>query len=198
VLAWPVAAFAEDERYKVTALAKRDARLREFAAAGWRPVDIQRVTGYSRETIRQALKPEARADANRVRGKTAQPPRLLATGPPADYVPYGERRPYVVAEILEELTGPTVGVVTLPGHLDWSGRPIYNLDEPGRLASMYRTVLTDAATVDDLRTWLNRNRLIEEWPDMYLPAKVRRLWEDRFPSWPTPARRRLLRPQGYR
>jgi hypothetical protein len=63
VLAWPVAAFAEDERYKVTALAKRDARLREFAAAGWRPVDIQRVTGYSRETIRQALKPEARADA---------------------------------------------------------------------------------------------------------------------------------------
>jgi hypothetical protein len=53
---------------------------------------------------------------------------------------------------------------------------------PGRLASMYRTVLTDAATVDDLRTWLNRNRLIEEWPDMYLPAKVRRLWEDRFPE----------------
>jgi hypothetical protein len=60
--------------------------------------------------------------------------------------------------------------------------PRYNLDEPGRLASMYPTVLTEAATVDDFRTWLNRNRLIEEWPGMDLPTKVRRLWEDRFPE----------------
>lgn len=173
---------AEYERDKATALAKRDARLREFAAAGWRPVDIQRVTGYSRETIRQALKPEARSAANRARRKTGQPARSPAAGPPADYVPYAERRAHAVADILEDLTGPTTGIVTLPQHLDWSGKPIYNLDEPGRLASMYRTVLTEAATVDDLRTWLNKDRLVQEWPRMYLPAKVRRLWEERFPA----------------
>jgi hypothetical protein len=178
----PDPALAEYEHEKAAVLAKRDSRLREFAAAGWRPIDIQRVTGYSRETIRQALKPQARTTANRARRKTRQPTRSLTTRPPADYVPYGERRPYAIADILEDLTGPTVGVVTLPQHLDWSGKPTYNLNEPGRLASMYRTVITEAATVDDLRTWLNKNRLIEEWPHMYLPPKVRRLWEDHFPE----------------
>jgi len=43
------------------ALAARDEGLREVAAMGLRQVDIIRLTGYSRETVRQALKPEARA-----------------------------------------------------------------------------------------------------------------------------------------
>lgn len=46
-------------------LAERDAKLRRARDAGWRPVDIERVTGYSREAIRQALNPEARAAAKK-------------------------------------------------------------------------------------------------------------------------------------
>jgi hypothetical protein len=42
---------AEYETRKAAALAGRDAALRAFHAAGWRPVDLQRVTGYSRETV---------------------------------------------------------------------------------------------------------------------------------------------------
>ncbi len=42
---------------------ERDEGLRRARAEGWRPVDIQRVTGYSAETIRQALNPEARVAA---------------------------------------------------------------------------------------------------------------------------------------
>ena len=42
---------AEYETRKTAALDDRDAALRAFHADGWRPVDLQRVTGYSRETV---------------------------------------------------------------------------------------------------------------------------------------------------
>lgn len=42
-------------------LEERDAKLRRAIDAGWKQADIVRVTGYSRETIRQALNPEIRA-----------------------------------------------------------------------------------------------------------------------------------------
>jgi hypothetical protein len=171
------AAVADYEAKKKAALAERDQVLREFRDAGWRPVDLQRVTGYSRETIRQALKPEVRQATNSGRRKTPANPR-----PPADYVPYGDRKPYVVAESLDELRGPTAGNVTLPRHLDWSGRGVYDLDKPARLASMYKTVLNEAATVDDLRTWIDGRQLVRLWPTFWLPASLRRAWEQRFPE----------------
>ncbi|MEV4131213.1 hypothetical protein AB0J72_03510 [Dactylosporangium sp. NPDC049742] len=167
---------AEYEATRNAALARRDARLREFHAAGWRAVDLQRITGYSRETIRQALRPEARLAANVNRRKAA------VAGPPADYVPFSERKPYVVADDLDELRGPTSGTIVLPHHLDWSGNAEYVLDRPARLASMYRTVLAEAATKDDLRTWLDGTLLIQLWASLWLPPPLRRRWEDRFPE----------------
>ena len=93
------------EATKNAALMRRDAQLREFHARGWRPVDLQRVTGYSRETIRQALHPEVRQAANTGRRKIAAVPEPPAAG----YASYGDRKPYVVAERLDDLRGPTAG-----------------------------------------------------------------------------------------
>ncbi len=163
------------EASKDAALMRRDAQLREFHARGWRPVDIQRVTGYSRETIRQALHPEVRRATNTSR-------RKAPSRPPAGYASYSARKPYVVAERLDDLRGPTAGTVTLPAHLDWSGRASYDLDKPARLASMYRTVLNEANSADDLRTWIDGRLLVQLWPTLWLPAPVRRLWEGRFPE----------------
>lgn len=42
-------------------LEERDAKLRAALDAGWKQADLVRITGYSRETIRQALNPEIRA-----------------------------------------------------------------------------------------------------------------------------------------
>jgi hypothetical protein len=42
-------------------LEERDAKLRTAIDAGWKQADLVRITGYSRETIRQALNPEIRA-----------------------------------------------------------------------------------------------------------------------------------------
>jgi hypothetical protein len=106
--------------------------------------------------------------------------------PPADYIPYGDRRPYVVAGTLAELQGPTSGVVSLPHRLNWSGKAEYVLDRPARLASLYRTVLAEASTQDDLRNWLNGTLLVELWPSLWLPPQLRRLWEARFPELTAP------------
>lgn len=43
------------------ALEERDAALRNAHAEGWKQVDIIRATGFSREAVRLALNPEARA-----------------------------------------------------------------------------------------------------------------------------------------
>ena len=166
------------EDTKHAAMMRRDATLREFHARGWRPIDLQRATGYSRETIRQALHPEVRRAANTNRRKVPAAPSRPATA----YASYGDRKPYVVAERLEDLRGPTAGTVTLPQHLDWSGSPGYDLDKPTRLASMYRTVLNEASSTDDLRSWIDGRMLARLWPTLWLPPQVRRLWESRFPE----------------
>jgi hypothetical protein len=166
------------EASKNAALLERDAQLREFHARGWRPVDLQRVTGYSRETIRQALHPAVREAANVGRRKPAPEPSPL----PVAYSSYGDRKPYVVAESLDDLRGPTEGTVILPKHLDWSGDASYDLDRPARLASLYRTVLNEASSTNDLRAWLNERMLAQLWPTLWLPSQLRRLWESRFPQ----------------
>nr|WP_245908025.1 hypothetical protein [Pseudosporangium ferrugineum] len=102
--------------------------------------------------------------------------------PPVGYLPYGDRKPYVVADTLAALTGPTRGVVTLPPHLDWSGRANYDLGRPARLAGMYKVVLIEAGSVEDLNAWLDRELLLRLWPTLWLPPQLRRRWEERFPE----------------
>lgn len=170
---------AEYEAARKAALAERDSRLREFASHGWRSADLQRVTGYSRETIRRALRPDVRGAGNDSRRRAEA---RASAHPPADYVSYAERRPYVVAESLAELHGPTRGTVSLPHHLDWSGNPVYELDRPGMLAAMYRTVLHEASSAADLDAWLDGTMLVRLWASLWLPARLRSMWEGRFPE----------------
>lgn len=88
----------------------------------------------------------------------------------------------MVAETLAELHGPTEGTVTLPRHLDWSGQAEYDLNRIARLASMYKVVLTEANTVEDLNTWLNGDPLRRLWPTIWLPPQLRQRWEEAFPE----------------
>ena len=179
----------EYEEAKRQLLARRDEQLRTFHANGWRPVDLQRITGYSRETIRHALNPDVRIAANAGRRKNTRvaahlptPAVVVEPTPAPAPTAYSDRKPYVVADRLEELTGPTTGTVTLPHHLDWSGRADYDLDRPNRLASMYKAVLNEAAKVQDLRDWIDQRKLVELWPRIWLPVRLRDLWESRFPE----------------
>lgn len=91
------------------------------------------------------------------------------------------RRPYAVAESLDLLHGPSSGTVHLPTHLDWSGCAVYNLEAPGRIVDLYRTVLIEAASPQDLYAYLNAAALRRLWALLWLPAQLRKAWEQKFP-----------------
>ena len=102
---------------------------------------------------------------------------------------YADQRHYVVPMSLADLHGPAVGQVTLDRSLDWSGDSTYDLDDPGELRMMYQTVLNQAATTDDLSRWLNADILRRVWPLLWLPVRMRALWQARFPELPDPVTR---------
>lgn len=95
---------------------------------------------------------------------------------------YAAVRPYTVPDTLEELTGPTAGVVELPGHLDWGPRRVYNLDDFSDKRLLYMRVIRESTRVADLRRFLNAQVLLGLWPQLVLPVRVRALWQDRFPN----------------
>ena len=99
---------------------------------------------------------------------------------------YADQRHYVVPESLADLHGPAGGQVTLDRSLDWSGDSTYDLDDPGDLQVMYQTVLNQAATADDLSRWLNPETLRRVWPLLWLPARLRALWQARFSELAAP------------
>jgi hypothetical protein len=99
-------------------------------------------------------------------------------------------RSVLVAARLADLQGPAHGTVELPIWLFWYPDRTFDLDEPGMLAWMYRTVLREASSPEDLTTYLNGDTLVALWPDLYLPRGVRQAWEERHPvlrAAPAPA-----------
>ena len=99
---------------------------------------------------------------------------------------YADQRHYVLPASLADLHGPAGGQVTLDRSLDWSGDPTYDLDDPGDLQVMYQTVLNEATTADDLSRWLNADVLRRVWPVLWLPVRVRTLWQARFSELAAP------------
>ena len=82
-----------------------------------------------------------------------------------------------MADSLDELHGRVHGKVRLPLHLDASPGAVYDLDQEYFRRLVYRLVLLEAATVVDLRAWLDRDTLVRDWPALYLPRVVRAAWE---------------------
>ena len=99
---------------------------------------------------------------------------------------YADQRHYAVATSLRDLTGPVSGVVTLDHALDWSGGGTYDLDDPGDLQVMYQTVLNQTTTPAELCRWLDGEILRRNWRSLWLPGRLRALWQARIPELATP------------
>lgn len=82
---------------------------------------------------------------------------------------------------LEELQGPTHGIVELPPHVAWSGLTSYDLDLPRQRMGLYRAVLHEGLH-DDLVRFLNGDVLRELWPVLrtLVGRNVRGVWEEAF------------------
>jgi hypothetical protein len=89
-------------------------------------------------------------------------------------------KPFVVADDLAMLRGQITGVVRLPRHLDWSGSADHDLNSPGRIVDLYRTVLIEATKPGDLHDFLDRTVLTQLWPSLWLPSDLRQAWQERF------------------
>jgi hypothetical protein len=84
---------------------------------------------------------------------------------------------------LDELHGPTQGVVELPLHMAWSGTTTYDLGKPRQRMGLYRTVLHEGPR-DYLPLCLNQDLLLQLWPVLrtLVGRTVRVVWEDAFPQ----------------
>jgi hypothetical protein len=95
---------------------------------------------------------------------------------------YQDQRHFIVSETLDELHGPTSGVVVLDKHLDWSADPSYDLEDPGDASLMYQIVLREASSAQDLRRFLDAATLKRLWPTLRLFDRLRALWETNHPE----------------
>lgn len=109
-------------------------------------------------------------------------PREDADGSAAGRVFFREVKPFAVVDRLEQLCGPDGGMVGLPHAVLWApGGGQVDLDEPGGTALAYQATLSEGR-VEDLERVLNGARLLRVWSQLMLPARLRVLWESRFPE----------------
>jgi len=88
--------------------------------------------------------------------------------------------PVVLPARLEDLHGPVSGVVHLPlGLYSSGGGPPtgFDVDDWVDRATLYSVVMENAATAEDLATWLDAGLLQQMWLTMWLSPHVRRAWE---------------------
>ncbi|MGW0334695.1 hypothetical protein ACWD0J_22965 [Streptomyces sp. NPDC003011] len=113
----------------------------------------------------------------------ASTPKNLSGAQAEDLALYREKFRRRLPESLDELQGPTHGVVELPLHMAWSGMTSYDLGKPRQCMGLYRTVLHEGLR-DDLPRYLNRDLLLQLWPVLRTLAgrTVRAVWEDTFPQ----------------
>ncbi|MBK3623735.1 hypothetical protein JHN59_02540 [Streptomyces sp. MBT49] len=100
-----------------------------------------------------------------------------------DLALYREKFRRRLPESLDELHGPTQGIVELPLHMAWSGMTSYDMGNPRQRMGLYRTVLHEGLR-DDLPRYLAEDLLLQLWPVLrtLVGRTVRSVWEDAFPQ----------------
>ncbi|NNN20847.1 MAG: hypothetical protein HKL80_02430 [Acidimicrobiales bacterium] len=88
-------------------------------------------------------------------------------------------RPVAIPEDLEYArTVKASGKIELPFHIKWSGTTlIYDLDNRVERARVYEQVLREG-TEEDIRYYIEIDKLLDLWNDLVLPIAVRKAWMD--------------------
>jgi hypothetical protein len=90
--------------------------------------------------------------------------------------------PIVVPDNPESLHGPTSGTVTLPISLDWSPNPTYDLSRHRRVVMLYKTVLLESSSEEEMGHYVSWGVLKRVWSDLMLPKFCQDAWESRYPE----------------
>ncbi len=89
--------------------------------------------------------------------------------------------PYDTPTSLDALRGPATGVLDLPITVYWGPRQRFDLQDPADVETAYQAIVRDGTTVHQ-EALLNEELLRSLWPELMLPERCRRTWEDRFPD----------------
>ncbi|WP_230673253.1 recombinase family protein [Rathayibacter sp. Leaf248] len=157
------------------------ARLREarrMREAGRSFAQIAEVLGVGKSSVARALGKET--------PQTAEPERRVF---------FRDVKPYEIPGTLDELIGPSTGLLELPHHIYWGPDSTVDLDTTGGVTKAYQALLNEG-TATDQTALLNREILLAVWPVLTLPDRVRLLWEDRFPELLGEGRERSVLPIG--
>jgi len=96
---------------------------------------------------------------------------------------YGDHRPYPDPPAhLADLTGPTDGLIELPITIDWGPKRVYDMGRDAERRIVYERVLREAATPEEVARYVNGAVLVAMWSQLFLPQRIRRVWEQRFPE----------------
>ena len=84
---------------------------------------------------------------------------------------------------LRELAGPDHGIVELPIEL-FSSSPDrrFDVEDPAQRQWLYEVVVRDSRRREHLIRYLNRELLLKDWPQLFLPRSVRARWEHQHPQ----------------
>ena len=95
-------------------------------------------------------------------------------------------RPVAVPVDLDERSlRKASGRIELPLHIRWSGPPVtYDLDDRRDRARVYEQVMREG-TADDVRFYIDADRLLELWHELVLPPAVREAWAGWIDGHPT-------------
>lgn len=89
------------------------------------------------------------------------------------------RKPFDIPKTLEELCGPSAGKITLSPMIYWGPTHDFNVTNRDEARTAYEHILTEGS-LSEMRTFLNRDLLIDVWCDLFLPTYIAVAWENRF------------------
>jgi hypothetical protein len=79
--------------------------------------------------------------------------------------------------------GPDHGVVHLPHRLAWSGLTFFDVEDMRQRLTLY-SILLDCGQSDDAATFINRNLLSADWPNLrrLTSRELIGIWERQLPA----------------
>jgi hypothetical protein len=94
---------------------------------------------------------------------------------------YRNHRPYPDPPArLADLTGPVAGTTQLPISIDWGPQRSYDMASTADRRIAYELILQEAGSTEQVTHYVNGQALAELWAALWLPHRVRNVWEERL------------------
>ncbi len=68
----------------------------------------------------------------------------------------------------------------MPGTIDWGPKRTYNVALDAGRRVMYELVLQEGASTEQVSQYVNGQALAQVWRRLWLPRRVRTMWEERL------------------